>query len=92
MPTSIAARRHPFWFWGLHCVRSRSLAGLGVLLRSGCGRPWRELACALFDHSLAHGGVWHLWGHSWEVERYGAWDGPAGRVRRTWPAARTWTT
>jgi len=74
MPTTIVARPYPCWFWGLHCARSRSLAGLGVLLRSGCGRPWRTLAGALFGHALARGGVWHLWGHSWEIERYGMWD------------------
>ena len=74
MPTTIVARPRPCWFWGLHCARSRSLAGLAVLLRNGCGRPWHRLACALFERALARGGVWHLWGHSWEIERYGMWD------------------
>ncbi len=74
MPTTIVARPYPCYVWALHCARSRSLDGLRVLLGSGCGGSWRMLADALFDHTLAHGGVWHLWGHSWEIERYGMWD------------------
>jgi peptidoglycan/xylan/chitin deacetylase (PgdA/CDA1 family) len=73
MAVTIAARRYPAHFWALHCARSRSAGGFGVLLRHGLWRPWRELADALFDHALKCGGVWHLWGHSHEVERYGMW-------------------
>lgn len=34
---------------------------------------WERQAIALFDTALAHGGVFHLWGHSWEIERRGDW-------------------
>lgn len=37
-------------------------------------RSWSALALALLDRAAATGGVWHLWGHSWEIERYGLWD------------------
>ncbi|MBN1681445.1 MAG: polysaccharide deacetylase family protein [Anaerolineae bacterium] len=37
-------------------------------------RSWGTLALALLDRAAACGGVWHLWGHSWEVERYGMWE------------------
>ena len=29
---------------------------------------------AQFDHVLAHGGVFHLWGHSWVVDTARQWD------------------
>jgi peptidoglycan/xylan/chitin deacetylase (PgdA/CDA1 family) len=35
---------------------------------------WDELAIAMFDEVAASGGVFHLWGHSWEVDARGDWD------------------
>ncbi len=32
---------------------------------------WLELGRKLFDRVLENGGIWHLCGHSWEVERLG---------------------
>jgi peptidoglycan/xylan/chitin deacetylase (PgdA/CDA1 family) len=37
-------------------------------------RNWRAMALSLLDRAAATGGVWHLWGHGWEVERYGMWS------------------
>jgi len=34
---------------------------------------WASLSKSLFDYALKNGGVYHLWGHSWEVEKYGMW-------------------
>jgi peptidoglycan/xylan/chitin deacetylase (PgdA/CDA1 family) len=34
---------------------------------------WDELAMRWFDLCLADGGVYHLWGHSWEVDARGDW-------------------
>jgi len=35
---------------------------------------WETLAKALFDYTYENGGVYHLWGHSWEVEKYKGWE------------------
>jgi peptidoglycan-N-acetylglucosamine deacetylase len=35
---------------------------------------WPELAKLLFDLVLREGGIWHLYGHSWEIEELGLWD------------------
>ncbi len=35
---------------------------------------WVELGKYLFDHVLRQGGVWHLYGHSWELESLHLWD------------------
>lgn len=37
-------------------------------------RDWGRLAADAFDRCLAEGGVFHLWGHSWEIDRHGDWD------------------
>lgn len=35
---------------------------------------WRGLARGFFDVFKEKGGVFHLWGHSWEIEKYGMWQ------------------
>jgi len=35
---------------------------------------WVELGKHLFDSVLKHGGVWHLYGHSWEIDELGLWQ------------------
>jgi len=34
---------------------------------------WSSVSKAVFDHVLKNGGVFHIWGHSWEIEKYGMW-------------------
>jgi hypothetical protein len=34
---------------------------------------WERLAEILMRDVLSSGGVFHLWGHSWEIERTGQW-------------------
>jgi hypothetical protein len=55
--------------------------GLEVL-RLARGRPlqanrlfwnWDLLAMAVFDRVLQTGGIFHLWGHSWEIEKFADW-------------------
>jgi peptidoglycan/xylan/chitin deacetylase (PgdA/CDA1 family) len=35
---------------------------------------WVSLGELLFDRMLREGGVWHLYGHSWQIEELGLWD------------------
>lgn len=35
---------------------------------------WQNYARHLFDHAVSHGNYFHLWGHSWEIEKYGMWS------------------
>ena len=35
---------------------------------------WDELARAMFDRIVETGGVYHLWGHSWEIDQHGDWE------------------
>ncbi len=34
---------------------------------------WQKLARYFFDQTMEKGGVFHLWGHSWEVDKYNEW-------------------
>jgi peptidoglycan-N-acetylglucosamine deacetylase len=35
---------------------------------------WEVKAKVLFDLALPEGGIWHLWGHSWEINDQDDWD------------------
>ena len=37
-------------------------------------RNWAELAMRLFDSVVSSGGVWHLYGHSWEINDFKLWE------------------
>jgi peptidoglycan/xylan/chitin deacetylase (PgdA/CDA1 family) len=56
----------------------------GDALRCRPGASWRrwwnwdQSAMRLFDDVCSTGGVFHLWGHSWEIDAHGDW----GRVER----------
>lgn len=44
-------------------------------------RNWDLLARSVFQDVRAHGGVIHLWGHSWEIERNNDWGRLASLLR-----------
>jgi peptidoglycan-N-acetylglucosamine deacetylase len=35
---------------------------------------WAELGRVMFDYVLNKGGIFHVWGHSWEIDRHNDWD------------------
>ncbi|MCL4309915.1 MAG: glycosyltransferase [Actinomycetota bacterium] len=35
---------------------------------------WSLVAADLFDVCVKNGGIFHLWGHSWEIDAHGDWD------------------
>jgi peptidoglycan-N-acetylglucosamine deacetylase len=35
---------------------------------------WLSLAKATFDYVKKQDGIWHMWGHSWEIEKYDMWQ------------------
>lgn len=61
-------------------VYVRNFAGSGAWLRRADGLrlalshdDWIKRLYALFDHACRSGGVFHLWGHSKQIEQLGAW-------------------
>lgn len=44
----------------------------GVSIRSLL--DWEIRAKLLFDLALNNGGIYHIWGHSWEIEKGKCWD------------------
>ena len=44
-------------------------------MRRTCrSRDWKRVARSILLETVACGGVFHLWGHSWELDGTGQWD------------------
>jgi peptidoglycan/xylan/chitin deacetylase (PgdA/CDA1 family) len=74
MPTSLQVYPHSGWTYIRNIVKARKAGRLLDYLNQFRGaRSWVELGKLLFDSVLKDGGVWHLYGHSWEIEELGLW-------------------
>jgi hypothetical protein len=74
MPTSVQAYPHgPLTF----CRNGIKRAAFGNLWRYivyGRSSDWPALAGSLLSRAIEGGGVFHLWGHSWELQQTGLWQ------------------
>lgn len=76
MPTTLQVFPHVPFTYLKNVARARSLEGLqSFFVQMPRLGNWVELGKRLFDAVLEDGGVWHLYGHSWEIERLGLWGG-----------------
>ena len=75
MPTTIQAYPHSKARYVRNLVRAKSVRSL-LKYAAELGRfeRWVDLGKHLFEQVLTQGGIWHLYGHSWEVEELGIWD------------------
>lgn len=75
MPTTLQAFAHPNIDYLKNTLRHGCLSSLFRYRRElRVGIDWVQLGKNLFDRVLQNGGVFHLWGHSWEVEGHRDWD------------------
>jgi len=76
MPTTMQIFPHSRSTYLRNVARAGKLEGLQVCLvqRARLGN-WLELGKRLFDSVLQNGGIWHLYGHSWEINDLKLWDG-----------------
>jgi peptidoglycan/xylan/chitin deacetylase (PgdA/CDA1 family) len=74
LPTTLQVVPHRTFSYVKNVARARKMEGLQVffaqMARLG---NWIELGKRLFDSVMQNGGVWHLYGHSWEIEELGLW-------------------
>jgi peptidoglycan/xylan/chitin deacetylase (PgdA/CDA1 family) len=73
MPTTVQAFPHRFPAFARNAIRRFAPANLWRYVMHGRGAQWPALAESLLRHAIAHGGVFHLWGHSWELQDAGQW-------------------
>ena len=73
MGTTLQAFPHARVAYVKNTLKRGSLGNLARCVRHGCPADWEQLAEALANDVLEFGGVFHLWGHSWEIDRTGQW-------------------
>jgi peptidoglycan-N-acetylglucosamine deacetylase len=75
MPVTVQAFPHTRMNYVRNLVR---LGGFPALAKSASDLisfdGWLLLGKKLFDRTLRNGGVWHLYGHPWEIERLNLWS------------------
>jgi len=75
MPTTLQAFPHCRLTYLKNVARSRSVESLqSCVLQMPRLANWVDLGKDLFDSVVENGGIWHLYGHSWEVEQLDLWD------------------
>jgi peptidoglycan/xylan/chitin deacetylase (PgdA/CDA1 family) len=66
------------WPITLHASNGSPLMTLKIWRESGISFKslidWEVRAQLLFDLALQKGGIYHIWGHSWEIDNNGDWD------------------
>ncbi len=76
IPTTVQAFPHPPITYFKNALKGHNVGALaklgGIVYMSA---DWVEVGKRTFDHVLKHGGVWHLYGHSWELEDFRLWSG-----------------
>lgn len=75
MPTSLQAYPHRPIHYLKNLGKRRDWLGLGRYARNyfSC-HNWVTAGKKLFDEVLHKGGIWHLYGHSWELDELRLWD------------------
>ncbi|HZL36042.1 MAG TPA: polysaccharide deacetylase family protein [Tepidisphaeraceae bacterium] len=74
MPTTLQAHPHGLGAYVRNVLKRRALANLWLYVLHGHSTDWPALARSFLDFATHHGGVFHLWGHSWEIEANGQWE------------------
>jgi len=83
IPTTLHVYPYPFrkkghssYVWGdifrpiINNKGLRDYLGFSGMLKAS----WLNLAISLFDYSVNNKEAFHLWGHSWEIEKYNMWN------------------
>jgi peptidoglycan/xylan/chitin deacetylase (PgdA/CDA1 family) len=75
IPTTLQIFPHPKSNYIRNIVRARKVESLQAYLANRTLLDnWLELGKRVFDSVLQNGGIWHLWGHSWEIDELGLWE------------------
>lgn len=74
MPTTVQAHPHRPRAYARNAIKRGAVGNLWRYVALGCPTDWTALARSALSQALGRGGVFHLWGHSWELEQTGQWQ------------------
>ncbi len=74
MPVTLQAYPHSPMAYFKNLAKEQSVRALWRYMPSVCSSAdWVDVGRTLFDIVMREGGIWHLYGHSWEIEELGLW-------------------
>jgi hypothetical protein len=73
MPTTMQAHPHGAGVCICNAMRRGAVGNLWRYIRHGIGCAWEEMAESIMGDVMTRGGVFHLWGHAWELEERASW-------------------
>lgn len=73
MPTTVQVFPQEPTRYLRNTIKRGSFRRLWEYVQFGWGMNWDDLARMLWEECISHGGVFHLWGHSWEIEHFDQW-------------------
>jgi len=74
IPTTVQVFPHSPYAYAKNVLKRFSSPILHRPPTSLLSRDWAALARDLFLQTMESGGVFHLWGHSWEIEEHDQWE------------------
>jgi hypothetical protein len=74
LPTTIQTHAHGPAAYARNILRRWAWRNLWLYVCHGQSADWPKLVRSLLGQALKRGGVFHLWGHSWELEETGQWQ------------------
>ena len=73
--TMVNARNWWFTHYMLHSLASRDTKLFNFVLKKNLFfKSWDRIAIETLNFVAENGGIWHLWGHSWEVDENNDWE------------------
>ena len=73
LPTTLQVYDHSRFTYFKHLLKRRRLQNLGLWCSSGFSTDTFRLVDHYLEHLLLHGGCFHIWGHSWEIDHHHQW-------------------
>lgn len=74
MPTTVQAYPHAGITYIKNLAKAKNISGLArCFAEYHRSQSWVDIGKRMFEHILANDGIWHLYGHSWEVDQLGIW-------------------
>jgi peptidoglycan-N-acetylglucosamine deacetylase len=74
LPTTIQAHPHDLLALARNVIKRAAFDNLWQFVAYGRSTDWPTLARSLLRHAIKCGGVFHLWGHSWELQQTSQWQ------------------
>lgn len=75
MDTMLQAIQHTNNYYMRKALSSKDMAlSRFIMTKTLPVKDWNKFALGTLDLVLKKGGIWHLWGHSWEIEENKFWD------------------